>query len=851
MPSTRRVKSSVRTHRGRHARRPSAEQSSLGASKVGSHQASTLRSTKLLQHQHLILERINSSIENERSVEGVAQDCLQALLESTGLQRAAVYLEDEQSRQMQLLATKGDAGTRLPQDWEQVAARVVRSGRRFSADDRLAVPLKRRGVVQGVLAVRGMPGGKKLASKMATLVDVVALRLATALDHARVIDKYAHKITRIQQLEEVSRSLISPCDREEALRRSIEAAVKLVNAEAGSLLLYDERRRDLFLKIAVGDKGEHLKEVRLKIGQGIAGLVAQTGQRIMVNDAQHDPRVWLDVDLRTGFTTQRLLAVPVKARDTVIGVMEAVNKRDGEAFSQWDLEEFTSLSDQVAIALENAHLFEDAQGRIARLQKIQEISAVLNSSMDQNEIRRRAIEASTILMEAEAGSLLLLDEAAGELYFEVALGEKGEEVREIRLKVGEGIAGYVAQTGEPLIVNDVQNDPRFSRQADKRSGFITRSMVCVPVTAREKLLGVLQAINKKDGRLFGQENLQDFVSLGHQVGIAIENANLYEEINRLFEGFISASVLAIESRDPTTSGHSGRVASLTCGLAELVDRTSWGPYAKTTFTHEQMKEIRYAAVLHDFGKVGVRENVLVKAKKLFPGDLSVLKARFDFIKRTLEAQALRRKVEILLSGDRAQTAAVLAEIDEDLAKQITETDGILEFLLACNRPTVETQRGFERLDKITQLSYESFEGPQPYLSPEEVLTLSIAEGSLTAEERVEIESHVTHTYRFLSTIPWTKSLKNVPLIAYAHHEKLDGSGYPRQVLGDSLPVQTRMMTISDIYDALTASDRPYKSAVSAPKALEILEDEAKQGKLDSHLLQIFIDGKIYRRTQGD
>ncbi|MGH7164567.1 MAG: HD domain-containing phosphohydrolase, partial [Nitrospiraceae bacterium] len=465
-------------------------------------------------------------------------------------------------------------------------------------------------------------------------------------------------------------------------------------------------------------------------------------------------------------------------------------------------------------------------------------------------IRKRAIEAATVLMDAEAGSLLLLDEAANELYFEVALGEKGEGVREIRLKVGQGIAGYVAQTGEPVIINDVQHDPHFSPQADKKSGFLTRNMVCVPVKAREKPLGVLQAINKKHGAIFGQEDLQDFISLGHQVGIAIENANLYGEINRLFEGFISASVTAIESRDPTTSGHSGRVATLTCGLAEVVDRIDSGPYRDVTFDYDQMKEIRYAAVLHDFGKVGVREHILVKANKLFPGDLALLKARFDFIKRTLEVKALRRKVDILISGDRASTAAALAEVDEDLARQVAETEGILGFLVATNRPTVLQEGTFERLHDIARLSYESFEGPRPILSSDEVLTLSISKGSLTPDERREIESHVTHTYRFLSTIPWTKSLKNIPLIAYGHHEKLDGTGYPRRVPGNVIPIQTRMMTVSDIYDALTASDRPYKSAVPPTQALEILEDEVKQGKVDADLLRIFIEAKVYLRTRS-
>jgi HD-GYP domain-containing protein (c-di-GMP phosphodiesterase class II) len=375
-------------------------------------------------------------------------------------------------------------------------------------------------------------------------------------------------------------------------------------------------------------------------------------------------------------------------------------------------------------------------------------------------------------------------------------------------------------------------------------------MVCVPVTAREKLLGVLQAINKKDGGEFGDDDLHDFIALGHQVGIAIENANLYEEINRLFEGFISASVLAIESRDPTTSGHSGRVATLTCGLAEMVDRIDYGRYATVTFTDDQMKEIRYAAVLHDFGKVGVREPILIKAQKLFPGDLALLKARFDFIKRTWEVQALRRKVELLMSGERVDTVALLAEVDKDLARHIEETDGILQFLLQANQPTLLQKDGFERLHEIAGLRYEGFDGDEPYLTSQEVLILSIPKGSLTAEERLEIESHVTHTYRFLSTIPWTKALKDIPLIAYGHHEKLDGTGYPRQAPGDSIPLQARMMTICDIYDALTASDRPYKSAVPHHAALEILEAEVKHGKVEKDLFEVFVEAKVYQRVSG-
>ncbi len=802
-----------------------------------------------LKVQEHLLATITALVDSGRSPEEVAQVCLRVFLELTEARAASVYLQDEQSHEMRCLAVVGEPEGIPANDWGPIIARVVREGTLISTDGFLAFPLRRGQVLEGVLVVQGFPEAKRESSGVVDLLDFVASRLAVGLDHSRLAQKYAQKIVRIQQIEEVSEILNSALDQQDVLRRALEVATRLVDAEAGSLLMLDEQKGELVFEVAVGGGGMLLRGIRMKLGHGIAGLVAQSGKPIRVNDAEHDPRVAREIDERTGYTTRNLLSVPVRAHDRTLGVLEAVNKRGGRQFSNWDLVEFCSLSNQVAIALENSRLFSDYQNKIKRLEKLQEISGVLNSSLNQAEIRKRAIEAATVLMDAEAGSLLLLDEATNELYFEVALGEKGEGVREIRLKVGQGIAGHVAQTGEPVIINDVQQDPHFSPQADRKSGFVTRNMVCVPVKARDKLLGVLQAINKKQGASFGREDLQDFVSLGHQVGIAIENANLYGEINRLFEGFISASVTAIESRDPTTSGHSGRVATLTCGLAEVVDRIDSGPYRDVTFNDDQMKEIRYAAVLHDFGKVGVREHILVKANKLFPGDLELLKARFDFIKRTLEVKALRRKVDILTSGDRAATAAVLAEVDEDLARQVAETAGILEFLLGANRPTVLQEGTFERLHEIAGLSYESFDGPRPFLSSDEVLTLSISKGSLTPDERREIESHVTHTYRFLSTIPWTKSLKNVPVIAYGHHEKLDGTGYPRRVPGNVIPVQTRMMTVSDIYDALTASDRPYKSAVPATQALEILEDEVKQGKVDADLLRIFIDAKVYLRTR--
>jgi HD-GYP domain-containing protein (c-di-GMP phosphodiesterase class II) len=494
--------------------------------------------------------------------------------------------------------------------------------------------------------------------------------------------------------------------------------------------------------------------------------------------------------------------------------------------------------------------------RIQKLEAILNVAKAMSTERDLGVLLEEIVEHARSVVEATRGSIFLLDKDKNELWSKVAQG-----AREIRFPADKGIAGHVAQTKKPLNIPDAYADPRFNPAVDKATGFHTRNMLTVPmISTKEDVVGVLQVLNKNaagyeaeiekgsPGPPFDAEDEEMLLALGGQAASAIENAILYDEINKLFEGFIAASVVAIESRDPTTSGHSGRVATLTCGLAEVIDRVETGPFASITFDYDQMKEIRYASLLHDFGKVGVRENVLVKAEKLYPGEVAVLKARFDFIKRTLEKEAFERKTSVYQYSNPKETAELLAKVDADLALKLEETEEILQFLLNCNIPTVLEKGGFERLNEIAAKKFSSYEGTKSFLTTSELVSLSIPKGSLTNEDRLEIESHVTHTYRFLATIPWTSKLRRIPEIAYGHHEKLDGKGYPRSISAPEIPVQTRIMTISDIYDALTASDRPYKKAVPAAKALDILGYEAKEGKVDKGLLELFIEAKVYERT---
>ena len=267
---------------------------------------------------------------------------------------------------------------------------------------------------------------------------------------------------------------------------------------------------------------------------------------------------------------------------------------------------------------------------------------------------------------------------------------------------------------------------------------------------------------------------------------------LYEEIKNLFEGFVEASVQAIESRDPTTSGHSRRVATLSVALAVRVDAVSDGALAAVRFSPTALKQLEYAGVLHDFGKVGVREKVLVKAKKLYDEERQALRLRFAYIRKTLEADHAERKLRMAMELSREELPSRFADADAELARKLVELDGAWAFVSKANEPTVLEEGGLERLVEIGQMMYMGPDGElRPYIEREEVAALQVRRGSLTDVERVEIESHVVHTYNFLKKIPWGKRFADVPRIAGAHHEYLNGGGYPRRLPATDIPRSRR------------------------------------------------------------
>jgi HD-GYP domain-containing protein (c-di-GMP phosphodiesterase class II) len=514
------------------------------------------------------------------------------------------------------------------------------------------------------------------------------------------------------------------------------------------------------------------------------------------------------------------------------------------------------------------------------LEELNRIGIALSETRDVERLLEMILQKTREITGADAGSLYLAERG------EDGVNGGGLQARRLRFKLTQNdsvqfpygehtlpltessMAGYSALHGEVVELADAYRIPKarpfqFNSTYDRESGYRTRSLITLPMkNGKGEILGVLQLINCKrnaKARLTNPADVRRWVhpfperavrlglSLASQAAVAYENSRLYQDIANLFDGFVKAAVKAIEQRDPTTSGHSQRVCTMSVALAEAVDHEPRGPYGDLRFSREQMKEIRYAALLHDFGKVGVREEVLVKAKKLYPLQFIRVLDRFDYIRRDIEARIAQQKVETLQTSSRKEAEKRLQALDDEARRLLAELDRYSAFIGRANEPTLLPTGDFELLQEIAQKTYRDPRGTErPYLSSDEVRFLSIPRGSLDEDERRQIESHVVHSFNFLAQIPWTTDFRGIPEIARAHHEKLNGKGYPFGLVADQIPVQAKMMTICDIFDALSASDRPYKRAVPTDRALDILKLCARDEEIDSELFRLFLDAQIYR-----
>ncbi|MCL2154474.1 MAG: GAF domain-containing protein [Leptospirales bacterium] len=546
-------------------------------------------------------------------------------------------------------------------------------------------------------------------------------------------------------------------------------------------------------------------------------------------------------------------------------------------------------------------LFKNEQEKITNLHKLKDaqrdqedlifIGRSLSSEKDMEKLLRLILYLSKKITGADAGSIYLVEEDENgnkRLRFKYShTFSRDIPLEEFTMKINEkSVAGYVAVTGEVLNIPDAYEIPdsapySFNKDFDVQHNYKSRSMLVVPMRNHlNQIIGIMQLLNSKEDnsslkkyeneafeiRLKQLEDFDKYVvpfderynslleAIAGQAAISIENNRLINQIEMQFEEFVKASVTAIESRDPATSGHSFRVASICKRIAYAINESNSGYFKDFYFTEDDIKELEFAALLHDFGKVYIDLNIFKKSKKLYPKDLDNLKLRFDYLYRCIELTYFMKEIEILRKAMESNTPCEdeISRLRAEKNSKLERVIAIKDELVILNEPTVtdtEPETILKNiLDEIEDIDCLDITGRKmDILTESDKTNLKIRRGSINSEERLEIESHVLETYKFVSKIPWPPEYRKIPEIAMHHHEKLDGTGYPDKLEGkDSMPIQSRIMAIADIYDALTAKDRPYKDSVSLDKVKKILKEEAANNKIDSDIVDLFFETELYK-----
>ena len=446
---------------------------------------------------------------------------------------------------------------------------------------------------------------------------------------------------------------------------------------------------------------------------------------------------------------------------------------------------------------------------------------------------------------ADAGSIYVVEEHGQEkrIRFKAAQNDSvSVSLGEFVIPVDDhSIVGSAVLNGSAINIPDLY-DPgsfwhgRHNRRVDRELGYQTRSVLTFPLTSRlGEVIGVVQLINKKrdtsvrldaehlfDSMVlpFDREEVKIVEALGGLAGILLENTNLYSELQQLFLGLTRTVVAAVDSRDPVTAGHSDRVATLSVALARAVHETREGSYGKLTFTEDDLKALHVAALLHDIGKLGVPESILTKETRLPHSVYLRLMERLNTIEYYLRYAV------------------------EDAEAQVSLLHEFRETVQRINVPVPLRPEDLRILDEVRGKTYLTPQGEEhQWLTDDEFEYLSVPRGNLTSKEREVMNSHVTVSFDILGNVPWNRHMSHVPQWVVNHHEKLDGSGYPAG--NTDIPLMSRILAVADIYDALRATDRPYKKPLSLEKTREILESEASAGKLDPEIVRLMFDNQVY------
>lgn len=502
---------------------------------------------------------------------------------------------------------------------------------------------------------------------------------------------------------------------------------------------------------------------------------------------------------------------------------------------------------------------------ISQIHRLSEIGIALSAERNLDKLLEMIVDEARRFTNADGGTLYIKE--GNVLVFKILQndtmktrmgGTSGNPIPFPPVELKEtNVSAYVALKDKSVNIPDVYFSDLFDftgpRKFDQATGYRTKSMLVVPMKNHDgEIIGVLQFVNAKEQKSgeaipFSPDYEILSESLASQAAVAITNVKLIQDIEALFESFVQSMATAIDARSPYNVSHTRRVAGLAVSLAETINAANDGFFKDLTLSPEEMNELRIAGWLHDVGKVTTPEWVVNKATKLekIIDRVEFIKTRFLYIMKSAESEALKKKVEILNNADPGSPGKI-EEIDKKLKEDLAQLEDDLAFIVKSNSPGefMEDEK-IARLQGIAKNTFMVGEEIKPYLTEDELLNLSIRKGSITDDERKIMNDHVAVTAKMLEAIPFIKKLKNAPAYAAAHHECINGKGYPKGLKGDEIPMQARILALVDFYEALTAQDRPYKKGMPLEKALQVLGFAVKDGHLDKELYDLFIQQKVF------
>jgi HD-GYP domain-containing protein (c-di-GMP phosphodiesterase class II) len=505
---------------------------------------------------------------------------------------------------------------------------------------------------------------------------------------------------------------------------------------------------------------------------------------------------------------------------------------------------------------------ENLGGQVKRLT---EIGLALSAEKNLDKLLEMILDEARLFTNADAGTLYIKE--GNKLNFKIIQNDS------IKIRMGgtsnqaitfppvelqmSNVSAYVVIKDKSVNIPDVYNSDLFDftgpKEFDNRTKYRTKSMLVIPMKNHENdVIGVLQLINAKDiqtGDVISfSESFEELThSLASQAAIAITNVKLIQDMENLFNSFVKVMATAIDEKSPVTAGHIRRVAELTCKMANTITEKKEGPFANVYFDKDQLNELKIAGWMHDIGKVATPVQIIEKGKKLESifDRVNYIALRFHYITKTVEVEAYKKKVELL---EQKAPKEEIDNLERETEKKLQEIEESTNLVMICNEPGeyLEDEK-IEKLGKLAKMTYKEGEKQLPLLSEDELLNLSIRKGSITEAERQKMQDHAAISLKMLEQIPFTKKLKNIPLFAGAHHEYLNGKGYPKGLKGDEIPLEGRILAVVDVAEALSAQDRPYKKAMPMEQVYKILGFMVKDGELDPQVVDLIIKEKVLER----